>query len=273
MPRICGKKGHIFRTCPRKKSDGAKKTRTTHAGEETSEDDNVFALHNCATAETHKIKSSRTETIWTHPKVNGCQLQMELDTGSALTILPPSMFHEHFDLPLQPTSTMLKPYSGDRPRPKGVFRAHVCYNGQEFEADAYVVDSDAPALFGRDWLQNIVLNWCSLHNIKANAISAPLSGGTRQRLDALCSRYAAVFGSDRGHLQPSRGHLMLHNGAQPKFLKARPLPYALRDRVGLEIDCVEQDGILTKVSHSDWVTPVLPIPKKDGSVRVCETSR
>ena len=194
---------------------------------------------------------------------------MELDTGSALTILPASMFHEHFDLPLQPTSTMLKPYAGDRLRPKGVFRAHVCYNGQEFEADAYVVDSDGPALFGRDWLQNIVFDWRSLHNIKANATSAPLLNGTRRRLDALRSRYAAVFGSDRSHLQPSRGHLTLHDGAQPKFLKARPLPYALRDRVGLELDRLEQDGILTKVSHSDWATPVVPIPKKDGSVRIC----
>ena len=209
----CGKKGHISRACPQKKSDGAKKTRVTHAVEETSEDDAVFALHNSTTAETHKIKSSRTEPIWILPKVNGCQLQMELDTGSALTILPASMFHEHFELPLQPPSTKLKPYAGDRLRPKGVFRAHVCYNGQGFEADAYVVDSDGSALFGRDWLQNMVFDWRSLHNIKANATSAPLSDGTRRRMDALRSCYAAVFGSDRGHLQPSCGHLTLRDGA------------------------------------------------------------
>ena len=163
---------------------------------------------------------------------------MELDTGSALTILPSSMFQAHFDLPLQPTSTMMKPYAGDRLWPKGVFRAHVCYNGQKFEADAYVPDADGPALFGRDWLQNIVFDWRSLHNVKVNATSVPLSDGTHPRLDALRSRYAAVFGSDRGHLQPSRGHLMLREGAQPKFLKARPLPNALRDRVGLEQDCL-----------------------------------
>ena len=121
------------------------------------------------------------------------------------------------------------------------------------------------------WLatEHIVFDWRSLHNIKANATSAPLSDGARRRLDALRSHYAAVFGSDRGHLQPSRGHLTLRDGAQPKFLKARPLPYALRDRVGLEHDRLEQDGILTKVSHSDWATPVVPIPKKDGSVRIC----
>ena len=164
---------------------------------------------------------------------------------------------------------MLKPYAGDRLRPKGMFRARVCYNGREFEADTYVVDSDGPALFGRDWLQDIVFDCRSLHNIKANVTSAPLSHRTRRRLDALRSRCAAVFGSDRGNLQSSRGHLMLRDGAQPKFLKAMPLPYALRDRVGLELDRLEQDGILTKVSHSDWATPVVPVPKKDGSVRIC----
>ena len=73
---------------------------------------------------------------------------MELDTGSALTILPGTMFQAHFDLPLQPTSTIMKPYAGDRLRPKGMFRANVCYNGQKFEADTYVVDADGAAFLG-----------------------------------------------------------------------------------------------------------------------------
>ena len=73
---------------------------------------------------------------------------MELDTGSKRTILPGTMFQAHFDLPLQATSTMMKPYAGDRLRPKGMFRAHVCYNGQKFEADTYVVDADGPAFLG-----------------------------------------------------------------------------------------------------------------------------
>ena len=105
MPCMWQEGAHFSRLST-EKSDGAKKMPATHAVEETSEDDDVFALHFCATAETHKIKSSRTTPIWIHPKVNGCQLQMELDMGSALTILPASMFHEHFHLPLQPTSTI-----------------------------------------------------------------------------------------------------------------------------------------------------------------------
>ena len=40
-----------------KRSDGAKKTRATHAVEDTSEDYDVFALHNSATVEAREIKA------------------------------------------------------------------------------------------------------------------------------------------------------------------------------------------------------------------------
>ena len=97
---------------------------------------------------------------------------------------------------------MLKPYAGDNLTSTSVFRAHLCCNDHEFEANAYVVDSDGHALFGRDWLENIAFDCGSLQNINANAKSAPLYYGMRRRLDTLRSRYASVFGSDRGHLQP-----------------------------------------------------------------------
>ena len=68
---------------------------------------------------------------------------------------------------------MLKPYAGDNLTSTSVFRAHLCCNDHEFEANAYVVDSDGPALFGRDWLENIAFDCGSLQNINANAKSAP----------------------------------------------------------------------------------------------------
>ena len=44
----------------RKLKTSAGKTRVAHAIQETSEDDNAFTLHNCAAAEKHNAKSSRT---------------------------------------------------------------------------------------------------------------------------------------------------------------------------------------------------------------------
>ena len=37
-------------------------------------------------------------------------------------------------------------------------------------------------------------------------------------------------------------------------------------RIGFTI---EEKGILKKVSHSSWVAPIVPVPKRDGKVRIC----
>ena len=32
---------------------------------------------------------------------------------------------------------------------------------------------------------------------------------------------------------------------------------------------LEKDGILSKVEYSEWATPIVPVVKRNGSVRVC----
>ena len=63
--------------------------------------------------------------------------------------------------------------------------------------------------------------------------------------------------------------LYLKKEARPKFCRARQVPYALRDKVGCEIERQVEEGILEPVKISKWATPVLPILKKDGSIRLC----
>lgn len=36
-----------------------------------------------------------------------------------------------------------------------------------------------------------------------------------------------------------------------------------------ELDCLEADGILSKVDWSPWATPIAPVAKKSEAVRVC----
>ncbi|XP_026332438.1 uncharacterized protein K02A2.6-like [Hyposmocoma kahamanoa] len=53
------------------------------------------------------------------------------------------------------------------------------------------------------------------------------------------------------------------------FIRARPLAYALREPVERALAQMVRDGILTPVTTSDWATPIVPVIKKDGSIRVC----
>jgi hypothetical protein len=55
----------------------------------------------------------------------------------------------------------------------------------------------------------------------------------------------------------------------PKFIKARPIPFAMRPKVEKELEKLERDGIISKIEISDWSSPIVPVLKKDGSVRIC----
>ena len=47
------------------------------------------------------------------------------------------------------------------------------------------------------------------------------------------------------------------------------MPCALRPTVEEELRRLQNEGILTNVEWSDWATPIVPAPKKDGSLRIC----
>jgi hypothetical protein len=36
-----------------------------------------------------------------------------------------------------------------------------------------------------------------------------------------------------------------------------------------ELKRLQSEGILSKVEWRDWATPIVPVPKQDGSVRIC----
>ena len=47
------------------------------------------------------------------------------------------------------------------------------------------------------------------------------------------------------------------------------MPYALRPKVEATLEKMEKEGNIEKVEISDWATPVVPVMKPDGSVRIC----
>ena len=57
--------------------------------------------------------------------------------------------------------------------------------------------------------------------------------------------------------------------AKPKFCRARTAPYALCDAIEKDLTRLQQLGVIESVIYSDWATPIVPVPKPDGSVRIC----
>ena len=61
----------------------------------------------------------------------------------------------------------------------------------------------------------------------------------------------------------------MDQGTEPKYIKARAVPYALRTNVELELKRLEHEGIISPVEFSEWAVPIVPVAKPNETVRVC----
>ena len=114
----CGKQGHIQRVC-RSKQEGkpkqAAKTPEVHAVEvDVDVDVNVDAYDDVsATLKVHNVSKQNNDIIWVDLNVDGKPLKMELDTGSAVSIILFDLYQHKFnDNPLHETGLFLKTYTG-----------------------------------------------------------------------------------------------------------------------------------------------------------------
>ena len=223
----------------------------------------VNALEDEGELEIAALDTEKTpkDAIWVSPRINGTKVTMELDTGSAVSVIPVSIFKKQFPkTKLQPTPVHLRTYCGNRLRTLGKTTVAIELNGQKAQDDVYIVDSTGPPLFGRTWLRKLQLDWKEIHSVTASP---------KERLDKLKERYTEIFKTDLGCLQGVYGSLSLCKDATPKFVKARPVPYALRPKIESELVRMEAEGIVTPIQWSEWATPIVPVVKPNGTVRIC----
>ncbi|KAL7842622.1 hypothetical protein SRHO_G00243110 [Serrasalmus rhombeus] len=160
-----GKPEQKSHTHKRSVKDRKKKIHHIDANESESEgtksvSDSDLGLY----AVSQKGKYSRISVV---PKVNGKKMEMELDTGAAVSLIPFELYKRKLHkLPLQPTDIMLKTYTGEALAPEGVIKVQVALDKQQAVLPLYVVKVDAPPLFGREWLRAIQLNWRDLGTMK-----------------------------------------------------------------------------------------------------------
>ena len=142
----------------------------------------------------------------------------------------------------------------------GQLMVKVTYGQQNKHLPLLVVQGEGPSLLGRNWLTDIKLNWKEIGTI---------ARVEEDSLDALLEKHRELFKDELGTIRNYQAELQLQPEARPKFFKARPVPFAIREAIENELDRLEGLGVIEKVDHSDWASPIVPVPKRDGKVRVC----
>ena len=126
-----------------------------------------------------------TTRIWVSAGIQGRVIKMELDTGSAVYVLPYKQYKERFGhMKLAKSGITLKTFTGEKITPKGEMKCNVKFKGQEKELHVTLqaVETPGPALFGCDWVSKLQLDW---GEIKALKLSKTLKGGMLHKVDQL----------------------------------------------------------------------------------------
>jgi hypothetical protein len=111
----------------------------------------------------YKVKSDDYKEIFVTVEMDGKSVKLEVDTGSAISVIPKKKFDEIFlKRKLKSTDIILRTFSGEKLTPMGVTYIQVKHNNKMERLPLYVLQKGVAILFGRAWLRKKRLDWTSL---------------------------------------------------------------------------------------------------------------
>ena len=91
----------------------------------------------------------------------------------------------------------------------------------------------------------------------------------QRTLANILEQHQKVFEPGLGTIEGIEAKLHIDLHTQPTFFKARKVPFALWQKVEAEMDRLEKQGVIKPVQFSEWAVPIVPVIKRDGTVRIC----
>ncbi len=272
----CNKIGHLARVCRSGSSSsnssghqqyrkGGKGRRSqgnaTHnvtvdgAGGEEPEVSEVYDLFKVNL----QLHSQKVEPYLVDISLDGSPLLMEIDTGAARSVISETVYRQLWKNPppLQPSSAILRTYTGERVPILGTADLNVAYEKQSANVSVMIVEGKTPSLLGRDWLQHLKLDWGSIFRLD------------NSDLQDILRENSEVFSSNLGEMKDIKVSIDVSVPATPRFYKHRNVAYAMKEKVEKELDRLETEGVIRSVKHSEWAAPIVPVLKANQSVRIC----
>lgn len=184
--------------------------------------------------------------------VCGSSVTLKIDTGADISVISEGTFNRFKNRPtlkkVSPSMVLQSP--GGTLGCLGQFTRDVKYKGQDYSLEFYVVGGQhASNLLSRD---------------------AALKLGLVIRIEETVKINQSVFGSS-GLVNCEPATIQLRDDVRPYCVTtARRVPFPLLDKVSKELERMETEGIIEKVTEAtDWCAPMVPVVKKNGNVRIC----
>nr|XP_041633413.1 uncharacterized protein K02A2.6-like [Drosophila kikkawai] len=190
-------------------------------------------------------------------------MSIACDTGAPCTLVPASFYNKSANKkPLRECRTPYVSYNGDKIKIVGEYDATIEYRGVQKEIVVVVTNTKSPPLLGRTFLRSFNFELRQINSVKESEIHSNI-------IDKIKVEFAEVFSPKLGCYNVHKITLQVEPDTKPIFFKPRPLPLAWKDKVDKQLRKLVNEGVLEHVDNSDWGTPLVPILKPNGDIRIC----
>ena len=251
----CKKKGHLARVCRARKSKSDVKPKENLFVSDAAEEqqDGTYDLYT--------IHDQANEPTRLKVFLNDVPVDMIMDTGASLSIISRSTFDRIKDhspsITLTPSLVRLQTYTGELLPVVGSTQLSVRYESTVCKLSVQVVSGVGPDLMGRDWLKRLEVTSGQVNLVE------------HDKLKEVLLKHEAVFDGSLGCMEDVEVTIQVDPKIKPKFLKPRSVPFVLKEKVEKELDRLENLKIISPVQQSQWAAPIVPVTKRDGSLRIC----
>ena len=211
------------------------------------------------------IGGSKVPPIYINMLLNDKDINMELDTGSYYTIMPNNKLNEIWPVSserpqLEPFDRNLNVYGGSPLKVDGVIKVQAKLKDapKMVKTEIIIVSDNGPTLLGRALIKDLEIS-----NLNFSTINKLTSKSS------WLEEFPELFASGLGCFKGETFSIDVDTSVEPKFFKARPVPYAMKDMVSKELDRLQDEGIISPVTYSAWAAPTLPVLKSNDTVRLC----
>ena len=260
----CGYRGHFARKCLKKLEKQAEKRNinsTFAEGDENAQhkyellDESSYSYQVNSAYERKRIKCEL--------QINGIKVNMQLDSAADLTTIPENIANTLPNLVIDRSNKpLIKDYNEQPIEVIGSARVDVKFKGQELkQVPVVVVNKERKPLFGLDWINKFDPDW--------NTVMKEAKEVNTIREQNLLEEFQEIFEPGLGTVKNATASLELKEDAVPKFRPFVDPHLGWKPQIEQEILRLEREGNWKKVKYSQWATPLVPVTKADGGVRLC----
>ena len=277
--RRCGVQGHLEKMCkapPRyeksakssfnknssKFSNKSKHVRQVEEADSASmndysdfQDDNM--LMNIEMIDSVDVKS--VKPIVYNFMINDLKLPLEIDSGACVSLINRKDC-EVLNMKISDSARKLSAYGGCNIHVLGEVKTSVCFNGRSVSHIFYVTDASCNNLCGRDLMEKLGIHLIGVD--ESSKVMAVHSGDVSD----LINQYHI---DESKPISGCNAKIYMKDNVQPKFIKARQVPEAHKVLVNEAIDELIKKDIIEPVKFSEWASPIVPVLKKNGKMRIC----